>query len=369
MLEKINTVLDKLERKVSVYTVSLGIGVLLMALARIYIYPAVEAVNHGQSFVALANQPFDYLQNNPLQNRILTPLIAHYLGYSGAQFIDFVRYIGIAFLALVYIAARKNDLRPATALATSATFAFTGPIVFFIHFAGYTDITSYLLIFIAMLGIRTIYVWPVMLALALLNHEFTFFVLPWFFIYYLLNNKRSTLGVASGVLGIGLSVLPWYAWVSYVSTKMNPEYAPNFYAQVGILENVRLIAANLYTGCFAAFKLAWALPIIATYYHCKNRRYGEILLYITILSCTVLQLLIAHDTSRLMALAFPLIWLGFITVTKELPPILGSKILFGLVLTNIFVPTYYIGQNREIQFYSVPATKICDMMGVGTWQH
>jgi hypothetical protein len=207
MLEKINTALDKLERKVSVYTVSLGIGVLLMALARIYIYPAVEAVNHGQSFVALANQPFDYLQNNPLQNRILTPLIAHYLGYSGAQFIDFVRYIGIAFLALVYIAARKNDFRPATALATSATFAFTGPIVFFIHFAGYTDITSYLLIFIAMLGIRTIYVWPVMLALSLLNHEFTFFVLPWFFIYYLLNNKRSTLGVASGVLGIGLSVL------------------------------------------------------------------------------------------------------------------------------------------------------------------
>ena len=47
MLEKINTVLDRLERKVSVYTVSLGIGVLLMALARIYIYPAAEAVNES----------------------------------------------------------------------------------------------------------------------------------------------------------------------------------------------------------------------------------------------------------------------------------------------------------------------------------
>jgi hypothetical protein len=369
ILEKINTALGNLERKASVYVVALGTGVLLMALARIYIYPAVEAVNHGQTFVALANEPFNYSLNNPLQNRILTPLIANYVGFYGARFIDFVRYIGIAFLALIYIAARKNDLRPATALAASAIFAFTSPIVFFVHFAGYTDITSYLCIFIAMLTVRTIYVWPVMLALSLLNHEFTLFVFPWFFIYYLLNNKRSVLSVTFGALGIGLSILPWYAWVLYVSTKMNPEYAPSFYGQVDMMQNVRLIAANLYTGCFASFKIAWALPIVATYYHLKHRRFGEIFLYAAILACTLLQLLIAHDTSRLMALAFPLIWLGFITVAKELPPILGTSVLLGLVVANIFVPTYYIGQNQEMQFYSVPATRILDRIGVGTWRH
>lgn len=357
------------ERRASLYVVALVVGVVLMALARFYVYPAPEAINHGQSFVALANEPFNFSQNNPLQNRILTPLSAHYLGFSHARLIDFVQYIGIAFLSLVYVAARKQDLRPVTALAASSLFAFTSPIVFFVHFAGYTDVTCYLLIFLAMLAVRTIYVWPLMLALSLLNHEFTLFVLPWFFIYYLIRNERSMLNLVLGTVGIVVSVLPWYMWVSYVSTKMNPEYSPSFYAQVDSMGNLRLIAANLYSGCFAAFKLGWTLPAIAVFYHLKHRRYAELFLYAAILVCTLLQLLFAHDTSRLVSLAFPLIWLGFITVAQELPAVDGSRFLTGLVVVNLFVPTYYVGQMQEIRFYSVPATKILDSIGVGTWRH
>ena len=106
-------------------------------------------MNHGQAYADLAREPLNFLAGHALQNRILTPLVAHYLLPSdpGRYFIFLVDGISILFIALLYLNARKERLSPSTATLGAAIMTFSAPILFFIHFAGYTDVTGYLLIF------------------------------------------------------------------------------------------------------------------------------------------------------------------------------------------------------------------------------
>jgi hypothetical protein len=130
------------------------------------------------------------------------------------------------------------------------------------------------------------------------------------------------------------------------------------------------VAANLYTGCFQAFKLFWAIPLYATVVHIKRRDFAEITLYVSIVLCAGAQLGLANDTSRLMSSAFPVIWLGFLTLAKRWEPLMAQKVFVNLFLLNLFVPQYYVGQNVEMRFYSVPWSWLLkSFFGINTWRN
>jgi len=130
------------------------------------------------------------------------------------------------------------------------------------------------------------------------------------------------------------------------------------------------IAANFYTGCFQAFKLFWAIPIYAVVVHLQKRQFAEIILYVLIVMCALSQLGLANDTSRLVSSAFPVIWLAFITLAKNWEYTWANKVLTHLFLLNLFVPQYYVGQNVEMRFYSVPwSWFLQSFFGINTWRN
>jgi hypothetical protein len=209
-----------LERRLSTFVTGVVLACILLALAHVYVTPSLGPVNHGQGYADLARQPFNFLAKNTLQNRILTPLVAHYIlpQDPARYFIFFVDTIGALFIALIYRAGRKEGLPPTTATLGAAIMTFSAPILFFIHFAGYTDVTGYLLIFLAMLSVRNNAMWPWFLSLALLNHERNFFMFPWFLLYYHLRNGRKIGRTALAVGLMALSALPWHLYVQHVAS-------------------------------------------------------------------------------------------------------------------------------------------------------
>lgn len=372
MAAKFDSLLLFLERNLSTFVTGILLASALLSLAHVYVTPASGPVNHGQGYADLAQEPFNFLAGQVLQNRILTPLAAHYLlpNDPGRYFIFLVDGIGILFIALLYLNARKERLSPTTATLGAAIMTFSAPILFFIHFAGYTDVTGYLLIFLAMLSVRNNFIWPWLLGLALLNHERNFFMFPWFLFYYYLRNDRNFYRLALAILLTGLSALPWFWYVQHVASFKAPQLSPSYYLNLSVFEMLRSIAANFYTGCFQAFKLFWAIPIYATVAHLQKRQFAEIILYALIVMCAVAQLGFANDTSRLVSSAFPVIWLGFITLAKEWEYTWANRALPHLFLLNLFVPQYYVGQNVEMRFYSAPWSWILQtIFGINTWRH
>ncbi|MEY4670102.1 MAG: hypothetical protein RL518_2801 [Pseudomonadota bacterium] len=356
MFTTIDSLLLSVECKLSKVLTSILVAGILFALANVYVTPAPGPVNHGQGYADLAHEPFNFMAGNALQNRILTPLVAHYLFPSNPRgfFALFVKGIGTLFIALMYLSTRKEGLSPTFATLIAAIMTFSAPTLFFIHFAGYPDVTSYLLVFLAMLFVRNNLLWPLFLSLALLNHERNFFMFPWFLVYYYLRNNRSFHRTGVAIILMGLSAVPWFWYVQYVASFKPPQLSASHYLNLSFFSMLSSTAANLYTGCFQAFKLFWAIPLYATFVLLQKRQFAEISLYVLIVLCAGAQLAVANDTSRLVSSAFPVIWLGFLTLAKNWQPKTTQVALAHLFLLNLFVPQYYVGQNVEIRFYSVP---------------
>ncbi len=352
----VDAILLFLERKLSKLVCGLILGCISLALANIYVTPPGRVVNHGQGYLDLTMTPFNFQSGSALQNRILTPLIGHYLlpTISADSFIWLVNGIGVLFLAMIYVAARREDLSPFTSLLGASIMGFSAPVLFFVHFAGYTDITSYLLTFLAILTVRYRVLWMIFLGLSLLNHERNFFNYPWFLAFYYLRNHHSILKALRAAVLMGISALPWLWYVSLTASYKPPEYSVSYYLTLNPWNMLTLTAANFYSGFFQAFKLFWAIPAYAIAQLARRREYGEICLYVMIVVSACAQLCLAHDTSRLISSAFPVVWFGFITLAKHGEVTLTIKALAHLFILNLFVPQYYVGQNVEIRFYSVP---------------
>ena len=332
--------------------------------------PALSPINHGEGYAFLAHYPFDFAGGNALQNRILTPLIAHYVGIRTAfMFIMFLNAICAFFAATAYVACRDEELPPQIAALAAAIFTFSSPVLFQIHYAGYTDITSYALVFLAMLTARGRFLWALFLALAMLNHERNLFVYPWFLFYYFLRNDRRFLRTAYAGTLMVLSLVPWRLYVQMVASYKAPAFSVEHYLNLNFGGTFGSISAHLYSGFFQTFKLMWALPAYAIIIHARRKNFAEIALYFMIVGSAFLNLFLATDTSRLLSISFPVIWLGFITLAKEWEAPTFYRRVALLFLLNLFVPQYYVGQQHEYRFHSMPASWLWKkLFGVNTWE-
>jgi hypothetical protein len=281
-----------------------------------------------------------------------------------------VNGIGALFLAAIYVAARREDLPPFTAMLGASIMAFSVPVLFFVHFAGYTDITSYLLTFLAILTVRCRVAWAAFLALSLLNHERNFFNYPWFLLFYHLRNQRSILKTAAAIVLMALSVAPWLWYVTLTASYKPTQYSVSYYLSLNPLGMLNLTAARFYTGFFQAFKLFWAIPAYALIQLARRRQFSEIFLYVLIVMSACAQLCFAHDTSRLLSSAFPVVWFGFLTLAKDGNAALVRRAFLHLFIINLFVPQYYVGQKTEIRFYSMPSSWfLLKYFGINTWKN
>lgn len=356
ILDKLTAFLLSLEQKFGIYFSSLIIAFILLCIAAIYVTPSLSPMHLGRGYASLSINPFDFSEQNNLRFRILTPFIAYCLGLRGELYIFLPLIISLFFLSCIYFYMRKTQA-PAESVLITMLICFSSPVLFLLHFQGYVDVTSYLLILLMIFYIKKIVVWIPLMALLLLNHESNLFIIPGLLYFYYINSPNKTKAAFSAIFGFALASIPFLLYRNYINEVSPVEYNfEMYYSQMK--ENIKSIAVYFPIGIFYTFKLFWLFPVFAIYYFWKEKNQEQLLFYTILIVGVLSQLLFASDTSRLIGLAFPVILFSAIKIKQQWGTELFLKRTFYLVLINFLIPQYYVGQSAMIRFYPLPSSLI-----------
>lgn len=362
----VSQTLNRSENRYGLYLTAAMVAFLLMALAAIYVTPALETSNHGTGYQQLSDTPFDFDSSNPLKFRILTPLLAHILFFRGERYIFFPLLISVFFLMSVYIHFRREDFTPSESLGTTVLMAFSTTILFTLHFQGYTDTTSYLLIWLCLI-VKAPPLRALFFTLALLNHESNAFCFP-FLVYRPWEADFSWRRALSNGFWLSLSFIPILVFRWYVTSQTEVALSSSFYLNPQRIKTVVWRVGRLLPiGVFEAFRLFWIIPISAAGILWKHKKHPQACWIGLVVLCVGLQLLLASDTSRLIGLAFPAVLFGAKVLREHLKIISFERLLWLLILLNFIVPVYYVGQQSMYPLYPLPVSLILQALGVDAW--
>jgi hypothetical protein len=356
------------ERRLGGFGACVLFGLVLLAAAAVYCAPAVDLINHGILYGEFSADPFKESLTSPIRLRPLSPWLAYVLLLRGKAFMAFPLLAGVLFLAVILRASRKQGMSGAESLGMGALMAFASPILFTLHFAGYVDTISYLFIALAVVGVGSDLVVAACVGLMLLNHDANLFVLPWLFFHA--GRKRESWGRRARLAVVVGAALVAVALVRSAITSRAPvEWQPSFYLNLAYLkENALLNVRGTWLGLFMAFKLFWVIPIFAALDLAVKRRRVELFDLSLAVVCGLATMLITSDSSRLPALAFPAVLLGAAQLRETvLTPPRFLRVLSVLVLLNLFVPQYYVGQSKPIVFFPLPVALVLRACGYDPW--
>ena len=115
-----------------------------------------------------------------------------------------------------------------------------------------------------------------------------------------------------------------------------------------------------------AFKILWFIPLLSWWEAKKRGDRAHLIGEALLIAGTFAQLLVASDTSRLVAAAFPCLIVG----AWELLPRDANRErqLWQLVALAFLVPTYYVGQERAVPLMPLPFTLLIERFYGGVWQ-
>jgi hypothetical protein len=343
-------------------------GLVLLAAAAVYCAPAVDLINHGILYGEFSIDPFKESLTSPIRLRPLSPWVAHFLFLRGKAFMAFPLLAGVLFLAVIMRASRKKGLSGAESLGMAALMAFTSPLLFTLHFAGYVDTVSYLFIAVAVAWAGSDLVVAACVGLMLLNHDANLFILPWLFFHAGRQRgtwaRRARLGLAVGVALVVVTLVR-----NAIASRAPVEWQPSFYLNVAYLkENALLNVRGTWLGLFMAFKLLWVIPIFAALDLAVKKRRVELFDLSLAVLCGLATMLITSDSSRLPALAFPAVLIGAAQLRETvMTPPRFLRVLLVLVVLNLFVPQYYVGQSKPIVFFPLPVALVLKACGSDPW--
>ena len=342
----LDRVLLILEERSSLAAASLALAAVLMACAILYVGFSQLPVYHGVYYAELASDPFQ--QGNPNAYRILTPLLAYLLGLRGDRIIIFNALVALALLALVYYFSRRRECSPSLSLAVAAMMALSMPTLFTLFYGGYTDSTSYLLIFLMLVfGDRPTWFW-LFLLLGLLNRESVIFLLPFFALLHWRKLKSRRAFLKSTLCGLACVFVGYFLFRLLISSHAMVKHSVSFYLEPLAQDPfywLRQSAQSYAVGLFSAFKLFWVLPIVGLFCAARRRDYFALLLIVAPVVCAAAQSLIAVDTSRMIAMSFPTLLISVSVIRRETGDSLLSTGLLLLVLINLVVPQSYVTSN------------------------
>lgn len=349
MKKGISSVLEKSETLFGKFFTGMLCCAVLMLIAILYGAPIWEPIFHGEAFSKMSEMPWKLSSEMALQYRILSPFLGYLFFLRGPNFMWFMLIVALIFLTLVYLLSRKNGLNPIESLGISALMALSTPVLFLLHYPGYTDLTTYSLIVLIMFYRDKKLLCYLLTGIAFFNHEFIIYLVPW--IAFLLNGNTFKTKEYFKTLGILLMTsIPYLFFRFYVSSRVKVEYDMGYYFNANnILWTLNNIKKLFLLGFFEAFKLFWLLPVLAIMYERKQKINSLLIATILVIGGTLLQFLIVSDTSRLIGLAFPVILLSAY-IMKEKWKDAFAKRLWLLILINLFIPSCYIGQEYIIPF-------------------
>jgi hypothetical protein len=331
------------ERRLSRPIFTLGVAIGLLMLGAIYVRPEGNYIFHGVWFEKLANNPFNFSEDNELSFRILTPLISYMVGLRGRLFIITNLIITAIFIGMVYDYFRKTSPRPGDALIASTVLTFSSVVLVTIYYSGFCDILSYLAIFVMWRWRRNIWLFALFFAVALFNHEGILFLFPWFAILRLRETESKFKTLLLTLLGLGIVIALYILFRKWVAAQKHVNLSLDFYFTPLLndpLYWMRRPVQYYGLGLFTVFKALWIIPLTACYFLWKDGRKREIIFMALPVILASFQLIIAWDTTRMLTL-------GFITMVLALEYLFKTdkfdfrKWVPGLIVFNLFLPQLY----------------------------
>jgi hypothetical protein len=303
----------------------------------IYVQPSFHPVFHGEQYSRISLAPFDFTSNDPLQYRILAPSLGYIFFLRGELFIFLPLLTCWIFVALVYFCYRRNALPPIEGFFAACFISFSSVVLIPLISPGYTDIVTWLFIFLAFIRQDKIRISALFFSLALLNHESSLAVLPGLVLLSYFRNRRLKTALAA----YALSLLPHFIYRLMVNYYSDPLYDVSFYLNSGnILFVLRkfeyLPAAEFYT-----FKLWWILPLCMIVWCFTRKQYLQCLVLVSILAGVFSLVIISYDFTRMLTLAFPVVLVSLEWAAKEFPKNLMRKSILLLILLNFLVLQYH----------------------------
>lgn len=356
-LVRANALLARLERRCGPRGAAAVLALALLAGGALYAGLSFVPYNFGVNYAHVSENPFDFAHPDPVQFRLLGPLLGYLLHLRGNAFPLLTHGASALLLAILYLACRRRRWEPIEALGLTALLAFSYPVLNELHGAGRIDPLSYLFVLGAMLTVRRPVAYWACLSLALLTHESNAFALPGLLALRMRwpATKRDW---AAHAAATALALLPWAAArIALDAAIQSPvPYSLGFYLRADNLHaNVASLSHTLYVGAFGAFKLGWLLPLLAIGIHgTQPDGRPRALLLLLMIAAPAAQCLIAEDVTRMWSLAFPAILLAAADLRAAWGGPNLSRLLWLLVFLNLLIPTIGVAGSHMAIYHSLP---------------
>lgn len=336
------------------------VSALFILPAAIYVRPATRCVVHGAMYASMAKDPFNFATDNPLAFRVLTPLISYLLGLRGDLIIITNLLLAALLLAAVYLYFRAHAPRPADALVAVAILTFSLVTLTTIYYGGYTDSATYLIIFLMWRMRRRRLVFYLLFLLGLLNHESVLFLVPWFaYLSSKVSGSKKKLFVDL-IIGFGLTIVAYGLFREWIASHRAVGFSVDYYLKP-LLHDPLVWLRKSYSfqglGLFTVFKVLWVFPVMAAVSLWRREERAEVFSMGLLLACSLSQLVVAFDSSRMLTLGF----MVMVIALRHLflvNPYRFREIVGWVFLANLAVPQLYTARNIIEVMRSLPGDLI-----------
>lgn len=268
----------------------------------------------GKSYAELATDPFHPAPDNPVGHRILAPLVSYMIGFRGAYILYTNLGVVIVLIAVVFRWFRVRGHLPVWAFVGASTMALSMVSLTTLHYGGYPDSFTYLLVFGAWWARRRLWLSVLLLFLAALSHEAALFLAPWFVAELARDGNPAPRGWLRATAGVAVATIA-FAGVRVLMERAHPsvEYSVGFYLRPLLhdpLHWFRPSAPHRLLGIAAAFNLYWVFLFLAAARLARDGERAAALRLLLPIPLALAQLLMGHDVTRYATMAFPSVLIG-----------------------------------------------------------
>jgi hypothetical protein len=336
----LNRFLGALERPGRVWAaLGVAIGLTWLTLQRVPI--GVRPTYLGKSYAQLAANPFDPDPSNPVALRILAPLVSYLIGLRGAHILYANLIWVIVMLAGVYLWFRAGRHEPWLALVGTSTMAFSMVVLTSLHYGGYPDVFTYLLVFLAYWTSASPWLSCLLFLLALLSHDGAAFLAPWLLVVIARRQAPDATRWLRATAGI-VATLVVFAGMRWLLQRAHPlaEYSVRFYLDPLLKDPLSWFRASekyRWLGVLSAFNLFWVFPLLAAFWKLRRKERADAAMLLLPIPLVLAQLFVAFDVTRLTTLAFMAVLLGVAELLRT-NAFAARRWVPWLIVANFFIP-------------------------------
>ncbi len=341
-IKRIEEFLTSQENKFGKVWFAVILAIVLMILAALYVRPAIHTAALGDDYAELANDPFSS-DPNPVGFRILTPLISYLIGLRGQLIIVTNLIFATLFLILTYLYFRKTEFDPVEATLGTAVLAFSLVTLTTVYYGGYCDSLTYVLVLLMYWFRSRPIVLSVLLFLGLLNRESIIVLVPWFGFLTLIESKSKIKDQAILFAGIAIVAAAYWGYRGWIESVRPVPYDLNYYfgpLKDDLLAMFKVSMTHQGIGLFSVFKATWFFVFAGAIYLWTKRNLRQLSSILLLIFLCWLQMFIARDSSRMLTLSFPVMFMALAHL-RESNFMNFKSWAWYLLIFNLFVPQLY----------------------------